>query len=529
VKPGRLFHVGYFHYNNYVAAGGAFLPEKGKIKKYMMKIVKLTPGFISWVALIFLSLAPVARAESFQQGDKIVLTQDTSLFLNNVVFRVGKKGDAYTILLYRPETKRVYVAAKDEAGHDIALNMPDSVVARPMPASIKPPEAKLPDTATKSPEASPSTVDATMKAPDAVAKAPGADAKPAEASGLDATSTMTVQNATYLITTDDGSGSAFLARMDGRVYLVTNYHVVKGASKIECSNQTDSIKINGGTMEVADDRDLVRFPVDKKDGLEINTNPVLDNRVAAFGNSGGKDVVTKLDGKVLGVGPQELEVSCEFIPGNSGGPIADEKGKVVGIATYVATQKGIPDWVKKGTRFEGTRRFGVRLVENLKWSTVDLMEFQKETKVLVSLDGALDDYTWIASNVARDPFHQPFKLKYATGQDITNLVEMYNQQCRDFSSTLGKSVTSQELDNINRKYHARIKTHLNNLARIASDASRDIPMRYRNLFTIPHTRNESIRIASNLQELSAYIGEHANELTPTDLLHFRSSSRSSGN
>lgn len=433
----------------------------------------------------------------YHAGEHVSLTEDTPLFFNLQIYRKGLKGEVFKVLYYKAETNRLWVSAKDANGREIGLNLPATEVWL-LPDSPNPPK---PGAATPT---------------------------PAVQTALNAEATARVTKATYLVTTDLGQGSAFLVALHGQVYLVTNYHVLKGASTIECANQFDSFKITDGPIEVADDRDLVRIPMDKKDALEINPNVTTDDGVAAFGNSGGKDVVTKLDGKVLGVGPQELEVSCEFIPGNSGGPIADSQGKVAGIATYVARAGGIPDWVKQGTRFEATRRFGVRLTDDILWSKTTLAQFQVETKTLATMDGMFDDFLNIARNIAVEPFEKRLSVKDATDDAVMNLVNSYNIDVQAVSAKSGHSATEVELDTLNREYHGRVRTYLANLVRAINEDSASLSLRYQKAFTVPHTKTESSQILSDMKDLATYLDKHSDDIVPKALFHMERPSPSPG-
>ena len=87
-------------------------------------------------------------------------------------------------------------------------------------------------------------------------------------------------------------------------------------------------------------RDFVEFSV--KDGpdvapLEINTAPAMNSEVFAVGNALGTGVVVR-DGLYTSNTPEEqdghwnwLRFSAAASPGNSGGPLIDKDGKVIGI------------------------------------------------------------------------------------------------------------------------------------------------------------------------------------------------------
>jgi hypothetical protein len=100
---------------------------------------------------------------------------------------------------------------------------------------------------------------------------------------------------------------------------------------------------------------------------------------------------------LLGIGPDRIEVSAEFVPGNSGSPIIHVKsGKVIGIATYLITRQFAELADRRESR---VRRFGYRLDSVKQWQPVAWANYQAEraevdriesmTKDLMRLIGTL--------------------------------------------------------------------------------------------------------------------------------------------
>lgn len=203
-----------------------------------------------------------------------------------------------------------------------------------------------------------------------------------------------VKDALIMIRTPSGKASGFAVRMDGRVYIVTNVHVVLGADRITL------LTIDGNTIpfkgiEYAQDDDLARLLPDwptNRFALDISaTPPTINQKVVVYGNSQGKEVTTALNGHILGIGPRLLEVDAGFVQGNSGSPIIDSQtGKVVGVATYATYSPREIDWVVDSTRFAQVRRFGVRLA-NTKWLTVDSKAIRDQHCLLSDIDEYLAD------------------------------------------------------------------------------------------------------------------------------------------
>ena len=188
--------------------------------------------------------------------------------------------------------------------------------------------------------------------------------------------------AVVLIRGDSGAkGTGFLLQHLGVVHLVTNAHVVRGSARIEAV-QIDGRSIAvGDQMEMAiDGRDLVRFPVSEAVGGLVKAPELkLGEPCYALGNSGGLNVLTPLPGRMVGTGPKEIEVTCPFIPGNSGGPILTRGGQVMGVATYIS--RSHKEWWAQGTRFANVRRVAVRL-DGVEWRAVSLSSFKKANAIL---------------------------------------------------------------------------------------------------------------------------------------------------
>lgn len=164
-----------------------------------------------------------------------------------------------------------------------------------------------------------------------------------------------------IVVAGDKTGTGFLLRDGGRVFLLTNAHVVRGAPAVEAT-RLDGVPLRLGDFEVAHDRDLARFEVDSDLPAFVaeTRTPDIGAPIVVLGNSDGRGVVTEIRGRVLGVGPQEIEVDAGFVVGNSGSPVLNRAGRVLAIASYLRDCRDDSDWSKTGTRFNGIRRFAVR-------------------------------------------------------------------------------------------------------------------------------------------------------------------------
>ena len=115
------------------------------------------------------------------------------------------------------------------------------------------------------------------------------------------------------------NGSGFIIKGKKDNWLVTNRHVVDSPGKISARLITGR-HIELGEMVVAENRDIVRFKVDSNlPGLELDfQEPTFGDEIEIYGNSDGLGVVTRITGKVRGIGPEYVEVDAQFVSGNSG-------------------------------------------------------------------------------------------------------------------------------------------------------------------------------------------------------------------
>jgi len=143
------------------------------------------------------------------------------------------------------------------------------------------------------------------------------------------------------ITTDRSLGSGFIITQDG--YLVTNYHVIEGHE-----NEVDVItydkKVISAKFIGADKlRDLALLKLDGEyDYLELadSDNLQVGKKVIAIGNPLGfsftvtEGIISALDRKGPNGLNEYIQTDVSLNPGNSGGPLIDTSGKVVGINNF---------------------------------------------------------------------------------------------------------------------------------------------------------------------------------------------------
>ena len=168
-----------------------------------------------------------------------------------------------------------------------------------------------------------------------------------------------------------GSGTGFVVSKKG--HIISNYHVVEGCSQILIHTEEKTYK--GIIIAVDKDNDLSLLQGDFKPKVVF---PLSDNQPSLmqdiyvagfpFGNYYSSSVkVTKgIISSLLGIGDNTnvIQFDAAVQPGNSGGPILDEYGNVVGV-TYALLSK-LNTFLDLGAIPENVN-FGIKVseVENL--------------------------------------------------------------------------------------------------------------------------------------------------------------------
>jgi len=148
------------------------------------------------------------------------------------------------------------------------------------------------------------------------------------------------------------SGSGFVLDKEG--HIVTNYHVVDGATNVEVTF-IDGTTVRAKVVGTDPSSDLAVVQADVKSSLlqpvELGDSSalVVGEQVFALGNPFGLDW-TLTSGIVSAVGrtiqsgtsnysiPEVVQTDAAINPGNSGGPLLDRNGRVIGVNAQIVSQ-----------------------------------------------------------------------------------------------------------------------------------------------------------------------------------------------
>ncbi|WP_034385838.1 S1C family serine protease [Deinococcus sp. YIM 77859] len=146
----------------------------------------------------------------------------------------------------------------------------------------------------------------------------------------------------------DGVGSAFLI---GDGYALTAYHVVfaaKSLSAVTLDRKRYAVEVVG----YDDQSDLALIRVNVPSGTPFlplaSGRPQVGEPALAIGNGGGAFLTLKT-GRLTGLNadagradfpPGTLEMNVQLVPGDSGGPVLNARGEVIGVVSYISVTRG---------------------------------------------------------------------------------------------------------------------------------------------------------------------------------------------
>ncbi|MFN8288137.1 MAG: serine protease [Chitinophagales bacterium] len=201
------------------------------------------------------------------------------------------------------------------------------------------------------------------------------------------------------------SGTGFLIGNDGIV--ATNYHVIEDADKIELTFPSDTgyVKYNGKVLNVDKTNDIALVKIDDPSfqplsavpftisdeytvGEKIYTIGYPQPELMGTGYKYSSGEINSLTGKEDDV--TLMQVSCPIQPGNSGGPLFNAKGDVIGLTTstlnpfYVAKFQGtLPQNVNYAVKADYLRILAKEYLKNNK-NSVSALNTSDQVKVLAN-------------------------------------------------------------------------------------------------------------------------------------------------
>ncbi|MBI5674856.1 MAG: serine protease [Nitrospirae bacterium] len=147
------------------------------------------------------------------------------------------------------------------------------------------------------------------------------------------------------IKTPTGSGSGFVASADGLI--ITNNHVVENYETVEIHFPDGRTTVASPIKKGLSVLDVAYLKVDgsKFDYFPVNFNCNTGDEVYAIGaplglpESVSKGIISNCDRTLKGV--KFIQTDAAVNAGNSGGPLINKKGEVVGLLTFKISAEGV--------------------------------------------------------------------------------------------------------------------------------------------------------------------------------------------
>ena len=203
-----------------------------------------------------------------------------------------------------------------------------------------------------------------------------------------------------------GSGSGLI--WDGAGHIVTNYHVIEGASEAQIQ-MSDGRQFNAQLVGVSPQHDLAvlkiggagfsapaRVPIGTSSDLQVGQN------VFAIGNPFGLDwtltkgIVSALDRSLPNENGPDIrhliQTDAAVNPGNSGGPLLDSAGRLIGINTAIYSPSGASAGISFAVPVDTVMRVVPQLIANGRYTRPALgiesdEEFNDRLKRASGIDG----------------------------------------------------------------------------------------------------------------------------------------------
>ena len=149
----------------------------------------------------------------------------------------------------------------------------------------------------------------------------------------------------------EGMGSGFIINTDG--YILTNYHVINGAKEVTVT-LSDGQEVTASVVNYDSDKDIAMIKlngnVEVPGVVELGNSDALQpgEEVVAIGNPLSKELSSTLTKGIVsalnrsvetqsGVNTNLIQTDAAINSGNSGGPLINTKGEVIGINTLKAS------------------------------------------------------------------------------------------------------------------------------------------------------------------------------------------------
>lgn len=175
-----------------------------------------------------------------------------------------------------------------------------------------------------------------------------------------------------------GTGTGFI--WDKQGHIVTNFHVVQGGDAFTVTFHNDKKQYRAEVVGVAPKKDIAvlklkEMPKDLKPVSVGSSKHLLVGQTAlALGNPFGLDhsiskgIISALERKIEGIGGVKIhdmiQTDAAINRGNSGGPLLNSKGEVIGMNTMIFSPSGSSAGLGFAVPVDTIKRFVPQLIEH---------------------------------------------------------------------------------------------------------------------------------------------------------------------
>ena len=154
--------------------------------------------------------------------------------------------------------------------------------------------------------------------------------------------------ASVTIKTKEGHGSGFLISEDG--YIVTNYHVISDSAKLEVIMH-DGTKVPARIIRFNKEVDLALLKIEKNNLIPFlipqEKSAVISREIYVIGTPSAQDLSQTLTKGIISSirkqanGSTLIQTDASMSPGNSGGPLIDKDGNLLGVVNAKLVGMGV--------------------------------------------------------------------------------------------------------------------------------------------------------------------------------------------
>lgn len=232
-------------------------------------------------------------------------------------------------------------------------------------------------------------------------------------------------------------------------------------------------------------------------------------------------MATELYGMVTGVSADLVEVTAEFVSGNSGSPALNTDQEVIGIVSYVHFYNlEDEDTDDSATPEKKARRFCYRL-NDVEWMPVNWKKYTENYgEPYMETEALVDSILEIVNGWLVDPFG-PVSNEHKD-YDLKKWAKAHNDMVDKIVRLSDKGhATQHELDNINKQISNDIADSAEALSDVCERKSRLVEMKLSKRDMTGYLRECFESQVYSLQFASEFIGHFGEELSDINYFRFR--------